>query len=457
MTKIGLKTLGVIIGVGATLALGLDPGPSEGAPARSRPLVILPFQATSPGETESWIGEGVAEALHLAFTRVSAVLPVDRARLEQVRQAAKASSFPSDERGAATLAKALQADLVFFGTYRREPEGNVILQARYLDVKGGEGRPVEVVRGPVERLLELQGDLVGNYLKALRLSAKPDEAQAIAAAARPTVSLVAYEAYVRGRRLSRERTRSGFEGASELYSRAVEVDPGFAVAHFHLGMAQLALGNRWKAAAQFRAASQTDPRLPEPYQALGDLFMKGPRRLYDQAIEAYQKAIALRPHFADAYVGLGDARAAKGDHEGALAEYNRALAVDASSARVHLSMGKIYYNDKGLYYEAVASYRKAIDIDPQLLEARMGLGEIFEEKGLYKDAITEYQKVVDADPGHTGALYNLALAYEKVDVKQAILHWERYIALASGIPTEKDWVDVARQHLRKLRAMEKKE
>ena len=34
---------------------------------------------------------------------------------------------------------------------------------------------------------------------------------------------------------------------------------------------------------------------------------------------------------------------------------------------------------------------------------------------------------------------------------EAIAHWERYIQLASPLQSEKDWVDVARQHLRKLK------
>jgi tetratricopeptide (TPR) repeat protein len=81
----------------------------------------------------------------------------------------------------------------------------------------------------------------------------------------------------------------------------------------------------------------------------------------------------------------------------------------------------------------------------------MGLAEVYEDKGLYKEAIDEYRRVVDADAKNTGALYNLALVYEKVDPKESILLWERYIALASSLPAEKDWVDVARLHLRKLR------
>lgn len=439
------------------VAVVLLGGQTEASSARLRPLLILPYQPSGSGETESWIGEGVAEALHLAFIGVASVLPIDRSRIDQARRDTRMGAVASDDRGLVDLAKTLQAELILYGTYRRDPGGEITFQPRYLDMKAGEGKSLQVIRGPFERLLDLQGDLVRVYVGGLQMGARPDEAEAIATAARPTASLVAYEAYVKGRLLASERSRSGLEGAVELFSRAVEVDPGFGIAHFHLGMANLALGNRWKAAPQFRAASQVDPKRPEPYKALGDLLMTSPRRLYDQAIEAYQKAIALRPHYADAYVGLGDARAAKGDHEGALGEYKRALAVDTSNAKVHLSMGKIYYNEKGLYYEAVAAYRKAIDLDPYFLEARMGLGEIFEEKGLYPDAINEYKKVLEIDPRHTGARYNLALTYEKVDVKEAIIQWERYIELASTLSAEKDWVDIARQHLKKLRTLEKKE
>jgi len=84
-----------------------------------------------------------------------------------------------------------------------------------------------------------------------------------------------------------------------------------------------------KAAAQYRAATQLDPSQPEPYKALGDLFLIQPRRLFDQALEAYAKAIDLRPFYADAHVGLGDARAAKGDTDGAIKAYQQALVYNA--------------------------------------------------------------------------------------------------------------------------------
>src|SRR5262249_461691 len=93
-----------------------------------------------------------------------------------------------------------------------------------------------------------------------------------------------------------------------------------------------------------------------------------------------------------------------------------------------------------------------IDLDPADIEARMGLAEVYEDKGLYQEAVAEYKTVVAQDAKHTGALYNLALVYEKVDPKESIALWERYIQLAGPLPFEKDWVDVAQLHLRKLKS-----
>src|SRR5258708_17821180 len=111
----------------------------------------------------------------------------------------------------------------------------------------------------------------------------------------------------------------------DLLWRGIESDAGFVAAQYARGTVDQAVGNRWKAAAQSREATQLDPTQPEPYKALGDMFLVQPRRLFDQALEAYAKAIELRPFYADAHVGLGDARAAKGDTDGAIKAYQQAL------------------------------------------------------------------------------------------------------------------------------------
>jgi superkiller protein 3 len=308
---------------------------------------------------------------------------------------------------------------------------------------------------PAADLFQQLGKLLVAYARTLRVSMTEADAARIEKSARPTRLPRAFELFARGQIAAQRGDQEGNEAAVDLLSRAIEVDPSFVVATYMLGVVHSSLGNRWKAAAQFRASTQLDASYPEPAKALGDLYLSQPRRLFDQAVEAYSKAIELRPFYADAYVGLGDAKAAKSDVDGAIAAYQKALVYNPVNPRVHMSLGKIYYGEKGLYYEAVNAYKKAIDLDPASVEGRMGLGEVYEDKGLYKEASEEYRKVIELDSKHTGAMYNLAIVYEKTDPREAIVQWEKYIALASQLPSEKDWVDVARQHLRKLKSQVK--
>jgi len=430
--------------------VALAAAPVAAAPPKPRPVLILPYQALAAAD-DGWFGEGIAETLFVAAQATPALLPIDRSRVAVAARAGGDALAGPVDKAALPLGRALKADWVLYGDYQRGPDGVLTITPRFIEVKTGETQALEPITSKPGRIVEIPGELVVAYVKALKLGLKADEVQRMQAAAKPTTNPTAFEAFAKGRRAALANTQEGNEGAAELLARAVEIDPTFALAHYHLGMVHLILGNRWKAAAQFRAATQVDPTLADPYKSLGDLFMSSPRRLYDQAIEAYEKAVALRPHYAEAQVGLGDARGAKGDNEGAIAHYQKALALDPLNARVHFALGKIYYSEKGLYYEAVTAYKKAVDLDPYFLDARMGLGEIYEEKGLYKDAIAEYRKVIETDPKHTGARYNLALAYEKIDPREAIAQWEKYIDLAAQVATEKEWVDVARQHLKKLR------
>jgi tetratricopeptide (TPR) repeat protein len=431
--------VGLLVGCALWAALGGT------AWAKSRPVLILPYQTT---DSDAWLGEAIAETLFMAAQSTPALLPIDRGR---AMQAARAAGSEAADRSPLALARAVRAEIVFLGDFQRTPNDGITITPRLLDVKTGQTQALEPIRGASDKLIDTQATVIQAYAKALNLGLKPDEVDRLVAAARPTTNLTALEAYAKGRRSALAGTQEGNEGAAELLARAVEVDPTFARAHYQLGAVHLLLGNRWKAAAQFRAATQVDAGVPEPFKALGDLFLSSPRRLFDQAIEAYQRAITIRPHYADAHVGMGDAKAAKGEHEAAIAHYQKALSIDPLNARVHFALGKIYYTEKGLYYEAVGAYKKAIELDTYFLDARMGLGEMYEEKGLYKDAVAEYKKVIEVDAKHTAAHYNLALAYEKLDPREAMVQWDRYIELASTVATEKEWVDVARQHLKKLK------
>ncbi len=432
--------------VTAVLGQGLR---ADAAPAaRPHVVLIVPFDASGTGADWSWTGQAVPEALTLGLSQHPAFVQIEQARLRAFGQPEAWGEGP-----VAQAARSLRADAALFGTVTRTGS-DLTIRARLLEVKssGSDAIGLEPLTFPADELLTRLPGLVITYARTMKVALTDTETARIDKAARPTNTLRAFELYTRSQQAAYRGGQEGNESAADLLARAIEADPNFVVAQYSLGRVHQALGNRWKAAAQYRAATQLDPLYPEPYKALGDLLLSAPRRLFDQAVEAYQKAIERRPFYADAHVGLGDALAAKGDVDGAINAYQRALTFNTANPRVHVSLGKIYYGEKGLYYESVNAYKRAIDLDPRSVEARMGLGEVYEDKGLYKEAIEEYRRVIEADSSHAEALYNLALVYEKVDPREAITHWERYIALASQIPAQKDWVDVARQHLRKLKS-----
>jgi tetratricopeptide (TPR) repeat protein/TolB-like protein len=439
------KSLLVLAAVLAGLLPALDAAAQ--APAKHRTVLILPFQTIDVTRDERWFGEGVAESVTLALIHVPGLIQVDRQRLARVPQP---ESW--DDAGALAAGRALRADIVVYGEVKRTA-AELTLAPKVLEIRGerADRTALDVAVIPEGAFFERVREVPVAVVRAVKAPLSEADANRLRKAASPTTSLRAYEAFVRGQVAGGRPGKDAQETAVEHLARAVELDPQFVAAQYTLGAAHHALGNRWKAAAQFRAASQLDPTYAEPLKALGDIFISGPRRLFAEAVEAYTKAIDLRPFFADAHVGLGDARAAKGEIDAAIASYQKALSHNPLNPRVHASLGRIYFTEKSLYFEAVNAYKKAIDLDPADVDARMGLAEVYEDKGLYTEAVAEYKTVVTQDPKHTGALYNLALVYEKVDPKESIALWERYISLAGPQPSEKDWVDVAKLHLRKLR------
>jgi len=433
---------------------GMAAAPAAPAPAAPPkiPLAVVPFVGPAAGVPEAF-GEALGEAIRHGLRQVRAVRVVDSDSILGAGQRLNVSlaDVLTDE-AALKLARDLQARGLVSGTYSLDGD-TLKVQAKVADTRdGGQVHQIEEIAGPVGEFLAGQERIARQLLQQFQVKlSSHDERRLQAAFAKPTSSLEAYTPYARAMWRQGLQTREGHEQAVALFGKALEADQNFALAHYGLGISLYATNNRWKGSGEIRKAIQLDPNFPDAYRWLGDLLVSSPRRLYDQAIQAYQKAVELSPDYAEAYVGLGDARQAKGQSDEAIAEYRKALQLEPENARVHYGLGKIYYNEKQLYHEAVAEYERAIRLDPKLMEAHLNLAELYEEKGLYQEAIARYGQVLSIDPRHPGATYGLALVYEKVDAKKAIDQWERYIELASTLPSEKEWVDIARKHLNKLR------
>src|SRR3972149_4246379 len=76
----------------------------------------------------------------------------------------------------------------------------------------------------------------------------------------------------------------------------------------------------------------------------------------------------------------------------------------------HRELGLELY-EKGKNTEAIAEFKKVIEIEPNHVEAHYELGLVYVEEGLCDDGIGELKKVLEIDPKYEDAYYSLGDAY----------------------------------------------
>jgi len=126
---------------------------------------------------------------------------------------------------------------------------------------------------------------------------------------------------------------------------------------------------------------------------------------------------------------LGLAYDKKGMHDEAIAEFRRTIEINPNLAEAHSNLG-VAYGRKGMYDEAIAEYKRAIEINPNLAEAHYNLGNTYNKKGMYDEAIAQLKRAIEINPNLAEAHNNLAVAYYyKEEYSLAIKHCDITIEL----------------------------
>jgi tetratricopeptide (TPR) repeat protein len=115
-----------------------------------------------------------------------------------------------------------------------------------------------------------------------------------------------------------------WEAADRETRRAIDLNPGYAPAHFTNANRLRRRGRVAESMAEARRALEMDPLSPFANEELGDVFLTA--RQYDLAIEQYRKTLDLYPDHAPSRDSLGWAYAYKGMYDEAIAEITASLA-----------------------------------------------------------------------------------------------------------------------------------
>jgi Flp pilus assembly protein TadD len=138
---------------------------------------------------------------------------------------------------------------------------------------------------------------------------------------------------------------------------------------------------------------------------LGDaLFRKGRT---DEAIPQFQKALEIKPDYAEACNHLGNVLLQQGQTEKAIAQFQKTLEIKPDYAEACNNLGNALLQ-QGRLNEATAHFQKALEIEPDYVEAHNNLGLALLQQGRMAEAITHYQKALDIKPDYPEIQNNLA-------------------------------------------------
>jgi tetratricopeptide (TPR) repeat protein len=131
----------------------------------------------------------------------------------------------------------------------------------------------------------------------------------------------------------------------------------------------------------------------------------------DSAIQAFKKAISLKPEYSEAHYNLGVVFQKKSQNDDAYNCYEKAIKINHAYPQAHNNLGMIDLKRRKLD-AAVKSFEWAIAYSPNYVEAQNNLGAAFQELMLFEKAKEQYEKALLINPKFAQALNNLGAVCE---------------------------------------------
>lgn len=265
--------------------------------------------------------------------------------------------------------------------------------------------------GDLEDVLDLQNRVAETVAKEIEIHLTPKEVTRLAK--RQAVNPEAHVEYLKGRHTYSGTSPQAIELSVRHFRRALELDPGFALAWAGLaechnvragrGMAPPAEAFEEARAAALKAL-QLDASVAEAHSALG--IIAAHEQDLRGGIHYLRHAIDLNPGLASAYHQLGRLYYCAERHTEAQAAMLQALSLDPLSMVIHTAVGDAYYYARE-YERSLVYYRKAIELDPRFDGAHTDLARSLEALGRFDEARREYEEGRKLSGGVAGPSFGL--------------------------------------------------
>jgi tetratricopeptide (TPR) repeat protein len=211
------------------------------------------------------------------------------------------------------------------------------------------------------------------------------------------------------------------EAAARMFEKSAEVKPDYREGWLNLAKVRTMQNRHRDALRAYGRVLQLDPndeRALKPYRellaagaggeeeytVLGEVYANSAKK--NEAVAAFQRALAMNPSYVRAMSGLGQALFEEKKFSEAAALYSRAYALEPKNTDVLVGYA-FSLKASGAKEDALRIYNEAITAAPENLDALEGLGILYYELYRYKEARRIFERVKQINPESKNAAWFL--------------------------------------------------
>ena len=389
-------------------------------------IAVLPFTNMSADPDQEYLGDGLAEDIITALSKVSELFVIARNSTFAYKGMSPDVRRVAGELGVRTV---LEGSVRSAGT-------RVRITAQLIDAENGSHLWAERYDRDLVDIFELQDEITQEIVTALQV--RLTEGEQARLRRHQTNSIEAWDLFVRAQRRLRLFTREDNNLARELIERALHLDPNFAaawgiLAWTHLADARVGWGgsNEQSLRKGIEAAEKglsVDKEQSESLGMLGGLWVL--QRRYEEALEAGHRAIELSPNTADYYVFYAIILNFVGRAQEALNLIQKAMRLCPFYPDFYLGIMAQSYWLLGRYEEAIATDTERLARNPDNAFSDLRLAASYTELGRDQEARHHVLEALKKNPS-----YSLTQVRD-TDPYQDEAAMERYVDLLrrAGLP-----------------------
>ncbi len=342
--------------------------------------------------------EGMHDDLLTNLARIGSLKVISRTSMTRYKDTEKSIPEIAAELGVATIME---------GAVQRS--GNQVrINVQLIDAQTDEHLWAEIFDRELtaNNLFAIQSEISEAIAKALQATLSPAEQKRINQL--PTENLAAYNAFLRGRQFMARRNSEDLQSARREFERAVELDPGYALAWVAVADVNMLLGQystidrselMARRASAVDKALAIDNELGEAHVAMAT--MRNDQGLSDEADAAFRRGIELSPNYVAGHQWYGGFLGGAVDRlDEAVRQLDKAAELDPLSSIVLANRYDALVR-QGDFERAEAQIRQLQRTDPDFVPTLLRLGGFPTERRLPLDkAIPKLRDARDLDPGN---------------------------------------------------------